>query len=131
MGVQVQASGGRHVVDQLDGGGGEPTSGVCRSWRGGYRSPAFVPRPFCINAMSLTSYTKATKPFEGQKPGTSGLRKAVKVFEKVSVTKWLGVIVQYDRRHVNSRDHWFLQCQHGNGRELLDHISLSLLRYHL
>lgn len=37
--------------------------------------------------MSLTSEVISTAPFEGQKPGTSGLRKKVKVFMEKNYTE--------------------------------------------
>lgn len=37
--------------------------------------------------MSLTVITKNTNPYEGQKPGTSGLRKKVKVFQQQNYTE--------------------------------------------
>lgn len=37
--------------------------------------------------MSLKAVSKQTTPFEGQKPGTSGLRKKVKVFIQENYTE--------------------------------------------
>jgi len=37
--------------------------------------------------MALTAETVPTKPYEGQKPGTSGLRKSVKTFQQPGYTE--------------------------------------------